>query len=243
METTLVANSRPRPPSFTSFKGTFKFPKLNKPDTKFKADGEFSVKLVGRIDDPAVLALIAKLEPLYLAAEHNAVAEFAKLSAVARKKLGQPTMNPLYTEVLDETTEQPTGDVEFKFARAASGTYKSGPKTGQKWHATIGIFDAKGVPVLKGPDIYGGTIGKVSFEVGLNQDGQPGYFIPGTGAAGLSLRLQAVQVLDLVSGGQRTAAGYGFGEEDGYAYDPKDDTTETSEGNKAAAEDDGSGDF
>ena len=236
-----MADRRPKAPTFTSFRGTFKYPKLNKPDTKFKADGEYSVKLIGNATAGDVLALIAKLEPLHRQAVMQADAEFAKLPAVTRKKLGGVTFNPLYTELLDETTEEPTGDIEFKFARAASGTYKEGPKTGQKWTSTVGIFDAKGAPMPKAPDIWGGTVGKVSFEVGLNKAGTPGYFIPGTGAAGLSLRLQAVQIIDLVSGGQRTAAGYGFGEEDGYAYDPQDDAVDGAAEKTAevAAGDDG----
>ena len=222
-----MANSRPKAPKFTSFKGTFKYPKVNAPDTKFKADGEYSVKLIGNAQAGDVLNLIAKLEPLHRRAIENAEVEFTKLPAVARKKLGKVTVNPLYTELLDETTEEPTGDIEFKFARAASGTYKSGPKKGEKWTATIGKFDAKGVEMTKAPDIWGGTVGRVSFEVGINhENGAPGYFIPGTAAAGLSLKLQAVQIIDLVSGGQRTAAGHGFGEEDGYSYEPSDDAVD-----------------
>ena len=221
-----MADRRPKAPTFTSFKGTFKFPKLNKPDTKFKADGEYSVKLIGNAMAGDVLALIAKLEPLHQQAVMQAEAEFAKLPAVARKKLGKVTINPLYTELLDETTEEPTGDIEFKFARAASGTYKTGPKTGQKWIASIGLFDAEGAKMEKAPDIWGGTVGRVSFEVGLNDAGTPGYFVSGIGAAGLSLRLQAVQIIDLVSGGQRTAAAYGFEKEDGYSYDPQDDAVD-----------------
>ena len=76
---------------------------------------------------------------------------------------------------------------------------------------------------MKVPAIWSGTTAKVSFSVGLNKEGVPGYFIPGTGAAGLKLKLLAVQIIDLKSGGERSADSYGFGAEEGYAYDPSDD--------------------
>lgn len=62
--------------------------------------------------------------------------------------------------------------------------------------------------MLKVPDIWGGTEGKVSFEVAP-------YFIPGTALAGIKLRLNAVQVIELRSGGNKSAGEYGFGEEEG----------------------------
>jgi len=208
-------------PQFTSFKGTFKYPKLNEPDTKFKAEGEYSVKLIGNENDPAVQALMAKLVPMHEAAVARGKALIKKGKSLS--------VNPLFTQVYDETTEEPTGEVEFVFKMGASGTYKNGPKAGQTWTRKPGLFDAKGNAMVKAPSIWGGTVGKVSFEVGVDREsGEPGYFIPGTGTAGLSLRLLAVQVIDLVSGGQRTAAGYGFGEEDGYSA--SDDTNEDSGG-------------
>lgn len=225
---------RTNAPQFTSFKGTFKYPKLNEPDTKFKAQGEYAVRLIGNKSDPAVEALIAKLTPMH---------EGAVVRGKALIKKGKSlTINPLYSEVYDEATEEPTGEVEFKFSMQASGEYKSGPKAGQKWTRHPGIFDAKGNAMVNAPAIWGGTVGKVSFEVGIDREtGEPGYFIPGTGAVGLSLRLLAVQVIDLVSGGQRTASAFGFGEEDGYSHDPREDATEETAASVTA--DNGSADF
>jgi len=80
-------------PTFTSFKGTFKYPKLNEPDTKFKAEGEYSVKLVGSAQDATVQALIAKLRPLHEAAAARGKALIKKGKAL--------TVNPLYSEVFD----------------------------------------------------------------------------------------------------------------------------------------------
>lgn len=222
----MATSSRPKAPSFTTPRGVMKYPKLNEPDTKFKADGEYAVKLVLPAQDAATQALIAKLVPLHEAAMSNAAREFAGLAVAARKKLGKVSENALYNEVYDEATEEPTGDIEFNFKMQASGTYKTGKKTGERWTRKPDIFDAKG-KLLTGklPAIWSGSEGKVSFEVGLNKEGEPGYFVPATGAAGLSLRLQGVQVLKLVSGSARDASGYGFQAEDGYeAGEPDGDT-------------------
>jgi hypothetical protein len=249
-----MANAkRPQAPKGTTFKGIFKWPKLTEPDYGSKEypkeNGEFSVKLVGRIDDPDVQAFIAKWQPLHDQAIKDAEVAFKALKVDVRKKLGKVTVNPLYTELYDEETEEPTGEVEFKFSMQYSGVYKSGPKQGKKWFRRPGIFDARGNEMNPTPSIWGGTKGRVAFEVGLNPEGAPGYFISGTGAAGLTLRLQAARILELVSEGQRDANSYGFGEEEeGYEYDPSSvaeksapgDTSDQSEGDAGEGTDAGS---
>jgi hypothetical protein len=239
-----MAAPRKKAPTFTTPAGTFKFPRLGTPDTKFKAEGEYSVKFI--IAREAAAGLLAKLEPLHAAAIDTGKAEYAGLPVATRKKLdakGGFTANPLFNVVYDDNEEE-TGEVEFVFKMAASGEYKSGPKVGQKWTRKPAVFDARMKP-MAGDKVWGGTTGKVSFEVGLNKQGEPGYFIPGTGAAGLTLRLQAVQVIELVSGGQKTASAYGFGEEEGYADEgnaPADETDETG-GKPAEAAGDGEQEF
>jgi hypothetical protein len=232
-----MANKRPKAPSFTTPKGTFRFPKLSEVDfgaKEFpKAEGEYSVQLVLRADDPDTQALIEKLKPLHEAALQRGDTAFKALKAETRKKLGQLKVNDLYTELLDQDTEEPTGELVFKFAARASGEYKNGSKAGQFWDTRPTVFDVKTNVLIQGfrfrdraddekmadvhvkssPGIWGGSTGKVSFEVGIDKDGEPGYFIPGTGAAGLKLALNAVQVIDLVSAGQRSAEDYGFGNE------------------------------
>lgn len=209
-----MADKRPPRPKLTSPRGTFVFPKLTEPDTKFKAEGEYSVKLRLAAGDDATQAFLAKLEPLHAAAVVKGEAEFAKLPVASRKKLGKATVNPFYSEVFDKETEEPTGEIEVKFTMKASGVVKDGPRKGKPWTQAPDIFDAKGHAMTKPPAIWGGTVGKVSFEVG-------DYFIPGTGVCGLTLGLRGVQVIDLVSaGGARSAKEHGFGEEDGgYEYE------------------------
>ena len=226
-------------PTFTTPKLVFKFPKLIEPDfgsTEYpKPDGEFSTKGVAKLSDPAVQAFLQKLTPLHAEAIEKAEEEFKKLKVETRKKLGGVKVNDLFTTLYDQETEEETGEIEFKFSMKHRIEIKKGPSAGKVIIKYPALFDAKGKPIIvrdkKGkplpnaPQIWSGTEGKVSFEASP-------YFIPGTGAAGLKLNLLAVQIIDLVSGGQRSASSYGFGEEDGFSADDLD-TNETSEDTEA----------
>lgn len=226
-----MAGKRPEAPKFNTPKVTFKFPRLGVADTKFKAEGEYSVKVVG--PKAAFAALIAKLEPLHKEAVKRGKAAYAALPVATRKKLdakGGFTINPLFNLVYDDD-EKETGEIEMNIKMVASGTYKSGPKQGKTWTRKPSVYDSKMKP-MDGSKVWGGSKGYVSFEVGIDKDGQPGYFIPGTGAAGLSLKLQAVQVIELVQGGSRSASDYGFAEEEGHEDDGK-----SVEKNETAGED------
>lgn len=222
---------RKKAPKFTTPKVTLLFPKLDKPDygnEKYpKPEGEYSTQALIKGDSPEAKKFIAQLMPLYEEAMEWAEQQFKALKVETRKKLGSVSRNDLFTTVYDQETEEPTGDIRFKFAMGASGIRNKGKKNEEKWTAAPAIFDAKGRPMRKFPQIWSGSTAKISFTVGLNSDGLPGYFIPGTGAAGLKLKLAAVQIIDLVSGGQRSASSYGFDEEDGYEYDESDVADET----------------
>ena len=63
-----------------------------------------------------------------------------------------------------------------------------------------------------------------------------GYFIPGTGACGLSLKLAGVQILELVSSNGREAKSLGFGRVEGY-----EGIEESSEGSSVENEEDEEG--
>ena len=195
-------------PTYTSPKGSFKFPSLSKPDfgnEKFpKPDGEYKTGLV--VSRADAQPLIDKLQPEWDAAIALGKVEFAKLKPEQRKRLGSVKEQPFYQEEFDKETEEETGNVIFNFKTK----YKIIDKKSQEERFNkIGLFDAKGKPLAAGTAIYGGTIGKVSFQVSP-------YFVAGQGMAGISLRLGAAQVIDLVGPGNRSADSFGFGEEDGY---------------------------
>lgn len=241
----MAEEKKKKRPSLTSGKGTFKYPRLNEPDygnEKFpKPDGEFSVTLIKSLADAEKFintpfkALEGKtLNELHAEAIAAGEKAFKELKVEQRKKLKQVTANPLFATIYDEETEEPTGNVSFKFAmKYKVDEWKNNVKTGKKRTNEMVIFDAKGLRMSKAPNIWGGTVGKVSFSPGA-------YFIAGTGAAGLKLALNAVQIIELVSNGAKSASGYGFEEEEGYAYEEstaeaKDEFADETAGGGASA--------
>jgi len=223
-----MTDKKQKLPSFTTPKGVFKWPRLNEPDTKYKAEGLYSVKLI--LDEQSAKALIAKLQPHFDAAVAEAKEKYAALPVKTRKEKEFKT-NKFFSPVYDEDTEEETGDVEFNFKMTASGVSK---KTNKPWKRAPRIFDARGQVMTKAPSIWGGTVGKVAFEV------MP-YFNNAQCEGGLSLRLDAVQIIELVSGGGKSASAYGFGEEEGYEHDNDafaDESDSTDNGSAGGSEDD-----
>ncbi|KAA3452706.1 DUF2815 domain-containing protein [Mesorhizobium sp. SARCC-RB16n] len=242
-------------PSFTSPRLVFVYPKLTEPDYGNKdfpkPDGEYSLK--GKMSAAALAEFTARknkdnvsLDDLYEEAKRDAEKQFAELSVKTRKEFEKknitgPVMNSLFETLYDKESEEETGEVCLKFTKKASGIVKKGPREGKKWTSAPDIYDARGKKMVgKLPNIWGGSEGKVSFAVSS-------YFIPGTAAAGLKLMLNGVQIIDLVSNGSRSADSHGFGEEDGYGYDPSEYQDENegedkseggSEGGKSAGEED-----
>ncbi len=250
-----------------SERGTFKFPRLNEADygtEKFpKPDGSFSTKLVmSRADAEAFVNAPQKsLEGKSLADLHAAaVAEgeeaFSKLKKPQRDKLKSVTITPLYAVEYDKDNDEvETGNVVFSVAMKHNvDEWKSGKKTGKKLKRYPVIFDGKGkrmgklnqfgAPITSTlPNIWGGTVGKVSFTPSA-------YFVEGQGMAGLSLQLNAVQIISLVSNGARSADSYGFGAEEGYEYEEptataaeEGDEFSKPAGDAAPSDNDGSADF
>lgn len=224
---------QPKRISYMSPRGTFKYPSLSLPDygnESFpKPDGEFKLALICPLDD-ATSAFIDKLMPVWQEAIDKGDKAFEALPLPARKKLGKTNPQMFYVEEYDPETEDPTGNVILKFKTK----YKiTNSKAKEVRYNRIGLFDAKGKSMEyvdesgkgtgKYPAIYGGSIGKVSFTA---RD----YFVGANAMAGLTLQLSAAQVIDLVSGGVRTANSYGFGEEEGYEVTGEDDTSGLPDG-------------
>lgn len=234
-----MAEKKKKAPTLNSPRGVFKFPKVTKPDfgTKDypKPDGEYNIRLILQHDAPATKSFIAKLEPMHAAAVEEGKAAAAALKVESRKKLEKTngkdlvSVNDLYTVLYDQETEEPTGEIEFKFKMKAGGERKDGTK----WSQKPGVFDAHLKKLPKGVDVWGGSEGKISFY-------PDPYFIPGTGAVGLGLKLSAVQVLELVSAGERSGASYGFSEEDGFDADSIE-TEDSDDANAPTGTDDDAG--
>lgn len=206
---------RPQDPKFASPIGTFKYPALTEPSYGSKdypkPEGEYQVRLVLKQDAKTTKEFLTALIGPYAAAEADARDQHAKMPVAARKKI-EVKMNPLFDLVYDKDTEQPTGDIEFRFKLTASGIYQGDYKKGQAWTARPILFDAKGYKMDPAPNIWGGTEGRIGFTA-------RGYFINGTGVAGLKLRLTGAQIIKLVEKGGYTADALGFGAvDDGYSY-------------------------
>jgi hypothetical protein len=224
-----MATTYVKRPSFTSPAGSFKFPSLSTPDygnIKFpKPDGEFKTGLVVSREDAQ--PLIDKLMPFWQEALNEGQIEFDKLPLPTRKKMGSMKEQPFYADEYDPTTEQETGNVIFNVKTKYAILDR---KTNEKRYNKIGLFDSKGAPLAAGTAIYGGTVGKVAFTANP-------YFVAGQGMAGISLRLVAVQVIDLVGPGSRTAAQHGFGKEDGYETSEDDAETPFAESKSTSTAD------
>jgi len=180
--------------------GISKYPRLQKPDTKFKSQGEYSVSLV--IANEKCAELCALLDPMAEEAYQAALAEPKNvLAAKAKKKT--ITKNEPYSPELDAEGNE-TGNTIFKFKMNAQAEIKGELKIFKP-----NLFDAKGAPITKDIGIFGGSVLKVNFT-------PTPYYTAATFCAGISLRLNAAQVIKLVSGGY-DAASCGFGvEADGY---------------------------
>lgn len=186
---------------FTTPEGTAVFPQLTKPDTKFKAEGEYSAKI--RLSEEDAAPMVAKIDALI---EEAFQAEKARLIA-ADKKAAAKTLklaDKPYKSVLDSEGDE-TGEVEFSIKMKAQYTDK---KTGEVVVLKPQLFDAAKPPkaLPAGTQIWGGSRIKVA--------GEYNPFATAIGV-GMSLRLKAVQVIKLVSGSQGNASDYGFGGEDG----------------------------
>lgn len=215
----------------TTPKGVLVWPKLTSPDhgtDKYPCShewGDYKTKLRLNRDDNGVEQFLAKIDKALERAEELAREAFAELDVKKRKALeakGGISADPPYSVVYDEETEEETGEVELNFKMRAGGIRK---KDNKEWTAKPALFDAKMKPIGKKVEIWGGSTAII------NADFEP-YFMPGTGKYGITRRLNAVQIIELVaSDGQRSASSYGFGAQDGfdadeYEGDSDDDDTE-----------------
>lgn len=197
-------------------KGVAVFPRLNEPDTKYVAEGVYTVRLRVDPEAPGVQDFIGKLEELR--------DEVYEQKAEELRERGKPglikklTKREVYlVEEDDEGNE--TGFITFSSRMKASGTSK---KTGKPWTRKPDYFDAQKNTLKDPPSIWGGSELRLAVE-------PFGYFHEKDKEAGVSLRLDAVQIIKLVTGGSRDADAYGFGEEDG------DDLSEVSSAEPTAS--------
>jgi len=206
--------ANPKRIMMTTPEGTLLFPSLNQPNVKFNPEGVYEAPLILRKDAPETVAFLKKLDPFLESARKNTETLFEKLPLAARKKLGALTFNPPYSELFDDTTEEPTGEIKFNFKLSATWKGKDG-KTGVR--RAPPLFDASNRKIVDALEVGSGTRARVSFNIHINEEtGAHGYFIPSQGAGGISLKLAAVQIIELRRQGEMSAEEYGFEQTDGY---------------------------
>jgi hypothetical protein len=205
-------------------KGIAKFPALSRPDTKFeKPYGKFKVALRLNPEDPGVQEFADKINGIVQSSFDAEIERLKKEKKGAlAKELGIEL--PVRPEINPET-----GD-ETGFLIVSASSKAGGVKDGKEWKRKMPIFDRLKKPVSVA--VGGGSELKlnVSFEAFTNAASKKV-----TGA----FRLEAVQVLKLVTGGAKTADQFGFDEEEGddiYDYDAS--TSEASSEGSSDSHDD-----
>lgn len=177
----------------TTPKATFKYPKLIEAETKFNPEGVYKVTAIIPAADAGDIA--DQLDGLLEAHKASLKAQ----SPTTKFKLVDPSFG--YEDI----------DGAPCFVLTAKMKAKGVSRDGRSWSSAPALFDAKGGAVKDRDSLRGmwsGTTGRVSFEACP-------FYQPGIGV-GLSLRLKAVQIIDLVESGG-TADAFGFQEEAGWA--------------------------
>jgi hypothetical protein len=188
--------------SIVTPQGTAIYPHLIEPDTKFNALGEYKVSLA--IDEDEAAPIITKID------EQIAVSK----KLIPKGKKEKMADEPYFPELDDEGQE--TGRVVFKFKMKA----QINTKDGRTITMSPKLFDAEG-SLAEGIDsIWGGS------ELRVSADLIP-FYVAAVGA-GVSLRMKAVQIIDLVQGGGASASNYGFDATEGYVA-PKEEKFEEKE--------------
>lgn len=184
----------------TTPKGVAGYSYLLKPDTKFDEVGNYRVEITLSAADYSELSDVLELEL------QKSVEQAKQDPKLKGKKIKVADLPVTY---LDD------GSVKLNVKCKAKVI---GKKDGKVYDLKPVLYDAKGKRIEGDPKMGAGSTIRVAFEV------RP-YYTALVGA-GISLSLQAVQIIELVKySGGGAASGFGFGEEDGYeAAADADDT-------------------
>ena len=198
--------------SRTTAAGIAVYPRVSgEPDTQFDAEGTFSTKIRFEATNEKGAAYAAELKAEIDTRMKQTLAaakkEYPAKVAEAKAKKAKPPKAPELASTPYFEDEE-TGDITFTFKMRASGVSK---KTNKPWTAKPRLFDAKGTPIVTDIKLGGGSEIKVNFE--------PSDFYKPLVGAGVSLRLNAVQVIKLVEWAGGDAKSYGFTEEEGFESD------------------------
>ena len=182
--------------------GSAQWAKVLEPDTKWNPLGDYSINL--QMSQANSAEMCERLEQIVQEEFNKAIKEKPPLKNTLTT---QAVVNTVY----DKDTGDDTGKVEFKFKLKAKGQRKDGSYYEQQ----PAVIDAKKQPLPKDMLIGNGSRVKVAFE-------PIPYIMQSTKKVGVSLRLKAVQVIDLVEYGNSATSV--FDEEDGFVAPPPSNT-------------------
>lgn len=183
---------------------SFTWAHLHEPDRKFQTDGEYHVTCVLPADDN-ILAEIEKIRDDY----YPMICEQEGKKITEKKPL--PIMQaPLPFKNQEDEEGEETGNITLRPKAKALVRYKR-DGLDKSFNFRPDIVDSSGTRPVREP-VGGGSEGKVRFEV-------VPWYTPMLGM-GVTLRLKAVQVLELVPLGGNNLEG--FEQEDGFTA-PEDD--------------------
>jgi len=186
--------------SYTTNTGIAIYPHLTQPDTKFNANGEYKVSLSLTEQEAAPLKKLIEQEKV------------KAMAMIPEGKKAKESDDPYFNETDDEGQE--TGRTVFKFKMKA----KVQNKQGQTIELQPRLFDAQGT-IFTPDSVWGGS------KIRVSTDLVP-YYVAAVGA-GVSLRLKAVQIIDLKSGGGADASAYGFSATEGFTAPEKETAPDT----------------
>lgn len=181
--------------------------KVFEPDTKFNPAGDYSINV--QMPEAKSAEMSEKLETIVQAKFDEAIENDPRLKNTL-------TTHPVCQPVYDRDTGDATGNVEFKFKLKA----KIQKKDGTWYEQEPAVVDAKRTPITKETLIGNGSKVKVAFE-------PIPYVMQATKKVGVSLRLKAVQVINLVEYGNSSSSM--FDEEDGFVTAPVEAANSTQE--------------
>ena len=186
-------------------KGKAKWAKVFEPDTRFVEDGEFSTQVI--MSEAEAASVCEQFDALIDEAYDKAVKEKPALKASLSKR-------PVTEPEIDQDGNE-TGDVVVKTKLKAIVRAKNGNSYKQK----VQVVDSKRKPMGSDLAIGNGSVIKAAVEPVT-------YVMASTKQVGVSLRLKALQVIDLVESG--ASAESIFDDEDGFVASAveKDDVGE-----------------
>ena len=199
-------------------KGEFRWAHITVPDTTFKAEGQYHVKVLLSGSDAEDMQKIVD----------DAHGEWKKRGQQKSAKKTWQEYLPYKASLDEEGMEE---GIEFHFKLKASGTNS---KTGQTFTQRPVVVDPNREPLPSSLKVGNGTIGRVAYEIAPYEHGT---------SLGVQLRLRMVQVLKLIEYVANGNAGDVFEVEEGYEVVVEEGNNSKEEGEAFEDDEEKSGDF